>query len=145
MENNVKRMISDMALRASVMAEGAKDVFADASRVAMNKADLAKLNLELVRLRADCESLFAEIGRTFYLMNSGSWPMHEEEPPEQRIETLLCQVSEKEMLANDISDRIAAMSGKLTCPSCGKECDREAAFCSGCGANLHSPIYTEAD
>lgn len=145
MENNVKKMISDMAMRASVMAEGAKDAFADASRIAMSKADLAKLNLELVRLRADSENLFAEIGRTFYLMNSGSWPMQEEDTPEQRIETLLCQVSEKEMLANDISDRIAAMSGKIACPSCGKECDREAAFCSACGANLHPPVMTEAE
>lgn len=141
METNVKKLLSDAARRAADMAESAKDVLADAGRVAMEKTDVAKLNLELVRLRAEGESIFAEIGRTFYQMNGGSWPTDNAETAEQHIETLLGRASEKEMLIRELEGRIAELSNKMDCPVCKHSCDKASAFCPACGAALH-PVQT---
>ncbi|MEG0803443.1 MAG: zinc ribbon domain-containing protein [Pygmaiobacter sp.] len=137
MDKNVSKLISDMAQRASIVAEGARDVFDSASRAAFEKADTAKLNLELMRLRSDRETVFADIGRTFYLMNSGTLSPIDSKTPELRIETLLCEATEKDMQIQAITEKLSGLSGKVLCPGCGEDCDKDAAFCSVCGAALH--------
>lgn len=141
METNVKKLLSDAARRASDMAEGAKDAFADASRAVGERADVAKLNLELMKLRSDSESVFAEIGHTFYLMNAGRWDASRGESAEQHIEKLLGQAAEKEMLESELVSRISALSGLVECPACHRSCAEENAFCPACGAPLH-PVHS---
>lgn len=137
MENNVKKLLSDAARRAVGVAEGAKDAFAGASRMVGEKADVAKLSLELVLLQSERDELFTQMGRTFYLMNTGCWS-NPAETAEQCIERLLGEVSEKEMLTDELEDRINELRGETECPVCHRLCDTEAAFCSGCGAKLHA-------
>ena len=135
MEYDVKRLLEELTGRAAEMAESAKDAALGAGKVVNEKKDEALLRLDLVRLKNDCESIFNEIGRSFYLMNSGRWPK-DGETAEHRIESLLSQVDEKQMRIVDIQRRLADLSGKTVCPGCGRLCDTEDAFCTGCGAAL---------
>ena len=116
MDSSVKRFLTEMADRASAMAEGAMDAVAGAGKVVGEKKDAAMLRLDLLRLRSECESRFSEIGRTFYLMNAGAWPK-EGETAEHRIESLLGQVGEREMQISDILRRLAELSGKSAAAS----------------------------
>lgn len=132
----MKKLFSDMAQKAATAAEGAKDVLADASRTAGEKVDVAKQNLELSRLRSECEAVFADMGRTFYLKQSGKWPADSALTADQQMETLLAKASEKDALISELSARIAQMNGKVQCPACRQFCPAQAAFCPSCGAPL---------
>ena len=143
MDYTVKKLISETARRAADMAEGAKDAFAGASRIVGEKADVAKLSLELARLQSESDEVFTQIGYTFYLMNAGRWS-GEIGSGERRIEQLLSEVSEKEMLANELEQRICDLRGETTCPACHRVCDAEADFCCHCGAKLR-PVTTPAE
>lgn len=135
MDNTMKKLFSDAARKAADVAEGAKDAFAGASRIVGEKADVAKLSLELVRLQNERQELFCHIGETFYLLSTGRFAQ-DQQAGQQQIEQLLSEISEKEMLANELEARISELRGEVECPGCQKLCNAEAAFCPACGAKL---------
>ena len=139
MESNMKKLMADMANRASVAYEGTKDVVSDVSKAVSGKADIAKMNLELMRLRSDCESIFANIGREFYMMKSGTRLAEKNTDTEKTIENWLGAADEKQMQIDSLNARISAANNKGNsgfCVSCGKEYTKESQFCPGCGLKL---------
>ena len=139
METNVKRFLSEMADRAAEMAQEAKGAVSVAGKAVGEKTEAARLRLELARLRAECEGRFTEIGRAFYLMNAGAWPGEDAgESAQHRIESLLGEVSEREMQMAELQQRLKAFSGpgSKECPACGRSCGPEDAFCPACGRQL---------
>ncbi|MCI6639252.1 MAG: zinc ribbon domain-containing protein [Pygmaiobacter massiliensis] len=129
----MKKLFSDMAQKAAAAADEAREVLSDAGRTVGEKADIAKLSLELSRLKNEQEAVFTKIGRAFYEQQSAAQAT--EDAP--HMETLLAQASEKELLIRELSSRIAQISKKTECPSCHTVCSADAAFCPACGAPLH--------
>ena len=135
MDSSVKRFLYEMQTARPLWPRVQKDAVTGAGRIVGEKKDEAKLRLDLMRLRSECESRFSEIGRTFYLMNSGDWPRGGESA-EHRIVSLLGQVGEREMQISDILHRLELMNGRRECPSCGTVYSEGDAFCPGCGRPL---------
>ena len=101
-----------------------------------------KLNIELSRLQDEQTKLFADIGRTMFMIKSGGFDSTVETEDaevvdaQQVIDRLLILADQKQQEIDDISKRLKKLSGAKVCVVCGKVCDTKDVFCSGCGAKL---------
>ncbi|MDD3428486.1 MAG: hypothetical protein PHG02_00585 [Oscillospiraceae bacterium] len=146
MDENVKKFLKSISYTATIAAEEAKAAVQSAGKAINQKTELAKMNVELLGLQADMEEIFCELGRTLFLMNTGSYNsvLHgeadTEEPARHRINTLLVQAGEKQQEIDFLNAKVKTTKGINICPVCERACEDEDVFCPACGAKLEVPV-----
>ncbi|MDO5603192.1 MAG: zinc ribbon domain-containing protein [Oscillospiraceae bacterium] len=142
MDMSIKKLLREVGRTASFAADEAKSAMGNAGKAVSNTADLAKANLQLLNLRADQEDIFAEIGKTMYLLNSGALKNDaaQEDGGEAglKINRLLMKAAEKQSEIDYYTEKLAQRKGGRSCPACGKKCREDDAFCPSCGQKLKS-------
>ena len=105
--------------------------------------DTMKLTVELSRLRTQQERLFADLGRTMFLIKTGSLKANEAErgqkTPQQTVDDLLISAGQLQQEMDEINaelGRAAHNLGKAVCPQCGHQCAEADTFCAACGTQL---------
>lgn len=138
MDNNVRNILHNLVNTASAAADEAKNVMQSAGKAVADKYDAAKVNMELSRMRAEQERVFADIGRTMFLMNSGcdAALADAEKSPQQVIDSLLVAADQAQQEIDRLNARLGELRSNQLCPACGRTCGEHDAFCSVCGAKL---------
>lgn len=142
MDENLRKFLQSITYTASVAADEAKAAVQSASKAINQKADVAKMNIKLLSLRAEMEDIFVEIGRDVFLMNSGSYNslLHgedgEEGSAQQRINAKLVKAGEVQQEIDAIVEKLDNAKGCHVCPNCKKVCDENDLFCPACGTKL---------
>lgn len=144
--NRVSQILAHLADAASSAATGVSDAVQSAGQAIGGKYDSVKLNFELGRLHDDQEKLFADIGRTMYLIQSGAFSSEPEGTAplvdaQQTIDTLLLQADQKQQDIDLAAERLNKLNGSKVCPVCAKISNGKDIFCSACGARL--PNYED--
>lgn len=120
--------------KAKIMADKTGKAAGRAADAAGKKAgELAgatKLNLQLFDLNTECEVLYKEIGRMVYELHLGTEVSNDE------MDEKIAQLDEKQERIAALREELAGMKTVVTCPSCGRQCSKEDAFCAGCGGAL---------
>lgn len=134
---DVRRMLESVAATAQEAADEAKEKMQSAGQSLSEKYDAAKLNLLLTRLRGEQERVFADMGRTLFLMDTGNYSEEEGHPTaQQTIDRLLLAAEQKQQEIDRLLTRLAQVSDTRRCPACGRACGQDDRFCPECGARL---------
>lgn len=135
---DVRRMLESIAFSAQNAADEAMAKMQTAGQSLSEKYDAAKLNVWLARVRGEQERVFADMGRTLFLVNTGNYAQGEEDHPtaQQVMDQLLVSAEQKQQEIDHITARLAELTDELRCPLCGEKYSEGARFCSGCGAKL---------
>lgn len=140
MDLSIKKLLREVGRTASAAADEAKSAMGNAGKAVSNTADTARANLQLLTLRADQEDIFAEIGKTMYLLNSGALKSDalQEDGGEAgvKINRLLMKAAEKQSEIDYYIEKLAQRKNGKPCPACGKKCRDEDTFCPSCGQRL---------
>lgn len=144
--NRVNQILAHLAGAASSAASGVSDAVHSAGQAIGEKYDSVKLNFELSRLHDDQEKLFADIGRTMYLIQSGAFSTDSDATAslvdaQQTIDTFLLNADQKQQDIDLAADRLNKLNGSKVCPVCAKISTSKDVFCSTCGARL--PQYED--
>ena len=89
-----------------------------------------KLNLQIFDLNTDLDVLYKEIGKLVYVSHTGG------DTDSDELDAKLREVDEKLAKIAELKAEIEAQSDEKTCDVCGEVCERDAAFCSKCGAKF---------
>lgn len=140
MDLSLRKILRDIGHTAATAADEGKKVIGKTGKAVSDKADIAKSSLQLLNLRADQEDIFAEIGKTIYLLHSGAMPNDVDaeggSETEATINRLLIKAAEKQSEMDYYTEKLAQLKGQRTCPVCGKKCRDDDIFCAGCGKKL---------
>lgn len=141
-DNRINDILSHLASAAYAAADTVTDAMQSTGQVVGEKYDIVKLNIELSRLQDEQTKLFANIGRTMYMIKSGAFPSTEETKDaetmdaQQTIDKFLIAADQKQQAIDDVSKRLKKLSGVKVCAVCGKVADAKDVYCSACGAEL---------
>lgn len=156
METDVRKILQSLAGTAANAAEEARNAAQSAKKAVAGKYDEVRLNMELSRLHTQQERLFADIGRTLFLVQCGNLNADEAAPegdtdtadtndtdeaaavktPQQTIDSLLVDSAQLQHEIDTIREKLAAAKNEHTCPACSHACGETDVFCSVCGAKL---------
>lgn len=123
-------LIKKVRASATVAGEYASKKAAQIGEKTSDAFNAGKLNVKLFDLNTDMDVIYKEIGKIIYASHAG------EDTESDVLEAKLGQADEKMAEINEIKAEIAKLSSAKKCPSCGKECENDAAFCSKCGASF---------
>lgn len=100
----------------------------EAAQKAKEVAEILQMKSQVSSEKSKVRDLYALIGKTYYKQHQGEV---EESFAEtfKEIDHVLANVAELE-------EKIRQLEGSKACPACGAVLNREAAFCSKCGASL---------
>ncbi len=127
---NFSELINKVKASATVAGEYASKKAAQIGEKTSDAFNTGKLNVKLFDLNTDMDVIYKEIGKIIYASHAG------EDTEAETLEAKLSQADEKMAEINEIKEQIAKLSASKKCPSCGKECENDAAFCSKCGASF---------
>lgn len=101
-----------------------------AGRCAGQMVDVAKLNMRIFDLNAECGALLRALGQMVYDTHLGK------EPPEEALTGLLRDLDKKHADITELKERVATLRGSRECRACGALCGRGDTYCRSCGAAL---------
>ena len=127
---NFSELINKVKASATVAGEYASKKAAKIGEKTSDAFNAGKLNVKLFDLNTDMDVIYKEIGKIIYASHAG------EDTEAEALEAKLSQADEKMAEINEIKERIAKLSTSKKCPSCGKECENDVAFCSKCGGSF---------
>jgi len=130
MDEKVKEIMEKAKVTASAAAEAGKKAYDVAGKKAGVLMEVGKLKLKMFDLNTEVEVLYKEIGKAVYLTHTGA------QVEESEIESKLAEIDEKFVAMAALKDDLAARKTTVTCPVCGKECDKGDVFCRVCGKEL---------
>lgn len=146
--DRVHQILAHLASAASVAADGVSGAVQNAGKSVSNKYDIVKLNIEINRLQDDQKKLFADIGRTMFLIKSDVLEGEGEDSPvaeaQKTIDNLLLIADQKQKDIDALSDRLSRLNGSRVCGICGKVASVDDMYCSACGAKMPDPPHDEA-
>lgn len=116
-----------LANRTGAVATKAADA---AGKTATSVVGSTKLNLQIFDLNTEIEILYKEIGKMVYHVHVG------QEEDQETLNAKLILIDEKLEKIEELRARLQETKTTVSCPNCGRECTRDAAFCSSCGAQL---------
>lgn len=142
-DNRINQILANLAAAAATAADGVSDAVHSAGQVVGEKYDIVKLNVELTRLQDEQKKLFADIGRTMFLIQAGSVAESAEtegetelDEAQNTVDRLLLLADQKQQEIDLVADRLFKLNGNVVCVVCGKVCNGKDAYCSACGAVL---------
>ena len=127
---NFSELINKVKASATVAGEYASKKAAKIGEKTSDAFNAGKLNVKLFDLNTDMDVIYKEIGKIIYTSHAG------EDTEAEALEAKLSQADEKMAEITEIKEQIAKLSTSKKCPSCGKECEHDAAFCSKCGGSF---------
>ncbi|MEA5039890.1 MAG: zinc ribbon domain-containing protein [Clostridiaceae bacterium] len=130
MDDKVKAVLEKVKITASAAAEIGAKAADQAGRKAGELMEIGKLKLKLFDLSAEVEMLYKEIGKAVYLTHTGA------QVPESDIEKKLADIDERYVRMAELKEELSARKTTVTCPVCGRECDKGDVFCRVCGKEL---------
>lgn len=110
--------------------KNAKNIASKAVKKTGELAESAKLTITLKSEESKLEGLFAALGKLTY-----------EKADAALIAAEILEIDEQKNVIKQLKADIAANSGKMFCPACGKEIADDAKFCPACG----KPQETKAE
>ena len=99
----------------------------DATQKAKSISEIAKLRIDIRSKEDDINKKYQEIGKLYFEKHK-----EEEEPEYEQVSA----IKESKELLDELRVQLSQIKGVQRCPSCGKEMDLDADFCSKCGAKL---------
>lgn len=123
MDERVKELLEKAKLTAAAAAGAAAET---GSRL----VGKTKRSLRAFDLNNEIEILMREIGRTVYLTHTGA------ETDEEELQAKLEAIDGKYAEIAEIKAQQEAQRSVLTCPVCGKPCDKTDLYCRVCGEKL---------
>ncbi len=127
---NFSELIKKVKASATVAGEYASKKAVQIGEKTSDAFNTGKLNVKLFDLNTDMDVIYKEIGKIIYASHAG------EETASETLEAKLAEADEKMAEINEIKEQIAKLAAAKKCPSCGNECQSDAAFCSKCGASF---------
>ena len=103
----------------------AKEVATVAFKKTEEVINIQKQKIDIATLNNKLNNAYAELGRAIYLKEG--WDLSSEQETVDKIDSLNAQIKA-------IKEEIRKTKCKDVCESCGKEIEKDAAFCSQCGA-----------
>lgn len=141
-ESRINQILAHLASAASIAGNGVSEAVNTAGDKVEEKYSEFKLKIEVTRLKDELDKLFANIGRTMYMIHIGA--LREGHTTEdgtvmdvqQTVDNLLKLAVEKQAEIDAATEKLCKTSGKKTCPVCHKVANTGDKHCSECGAKL---------
>jgi len=130
MNPKVKEIFDLAKATAQKAAKAAGKAAETAGRKTEEMVEIAKFKMQIFSLENDCDALFKDIGKSVYVTHTG-----DEIQPEE-IEKRISELDEKYAQIAALRAKIELARPKRKCPACGRECDKDDAYCGGCGGAL---------
>jgi hypothetical protein len=130
MDDRVKVLLDRVRETAVTMSDMAGVTARYAGRCAGQMVDIAKLNMRIFDLNAECNELLRAAGQVVYDTHLG------QEPRGDVLTGILSDLDEKHADIAELKERIATLRHSRECPACGTLCSRGDKFCKDCGAAL---------
>lgn len=108
----------------------AKSAAQTVGKMAGQFVDMSKLRINVSELNGEINKRYQELGQLIYESRK-SGAVHSDE-----AEEMICGIDELYAQFTAVSEQLAAMQNKVTCPACGKQMPVESMFCSHCGMKL---------
>lgn len=138
MDRNVKDFFDTLKDTANVVGETVAEVTRESAKKLGVKKDAAKLNMEVLRIRAGIEGIYSEIGKETYALHVCDDELEAEER-QNRIDDLLVEIDGRQEQIVQLNKRIDLLNGGLCCTECGRVSPADYEFCPTCGAKLTRP------
>lgn len=100
------------------------------TKKAEKAVEVTKQNFRLCSVNAEIEKLERKIGQMVYRAYQG------ESMQQSDLDALLAQLDAETARATELRRKLAERKKKKNCPSCGKVCEDDSAFCPVCGSSL---------
>ena len=130
MNPKVKEIFDAARATACKAVEVAGKAAETAGKKTEEMVGITKLRMQIFGLENDCDTLFKEIGKAVYITHTG------DEVKAEDIEKKIAELDEKYAQISALRAKLESSRPKRKCPSCGRECDKDDAYCSGCGSAL---------
>lgn len=130
MDAKVQNLLDKMRVMAEKTGKAVGRAADATGKKASELTSATRINLQIFDLNTECEVLFKEIGRMVYELHCGNEVSNEE------MDQRMAVVDEKQARIAALREQLAAMKTIVTCPNCGRTCNREDSFCAGCGSAL---------
>lgn len=130
MDNNVSMLLEKIKVVAEQTRTATVRVADKAGKKANEMAQATRLNLQIFDLNTECEVLYKEIGKVIYDIHQGA------EIENDVVEEKLAKIDALQGRIEALREQLTSLKTVCICPSCGRQCSREDAYCSGCGTPL---------
>lgn len=115
-------------------------VLSDKSKEAANRV---KDITGVLQLKSKLSAEKDKINKAYITLGKAYYERHEGEPDEEFTEEFLT-IQAGLVKITSLEDEIAELEGTRVCAECGAKVEKDAAFCSKCGAPMDSQISPDA-
>ena len=115
---------------ASKAAESVEKGVKSASDSAKIMQEKSRIKRELSQLTTEINQVYERAGRKFL----------EENPENEAYAEFIAEIKEKTEKTESLNLQLASLDDKITCANCGASNDKNAEFCSKCGAKIERPV-----
>ncbi len=130
MDPKVYKMLEKAKIFAEKTGVAATQAAQNASKVAGDMAQATKLNLQIFDLNTECEVLYKEMGKLVYDIHLGI------DVEQDAMDKYLSEVDEIRARIDNLRLQLSQTKQQVTCPVCGKTCQKDDVYCASCGAML---------
>lgn len=130
MDPKVYKMLEKAKIFAEKTGVAATQAAQSASKVAGDMAQATKLNLQIFDLNTECEVLYKQMGKLVYDIHLGI------DVEQDAMDKYLAEVDEIRAKIDDLRLQLSQTKQQVTCPVCGKVCQKDDVYCASCGAML---------
>ncbi len=117
-----------------------EDVMSVVAKKATEVKEISKIKYSVYDLKNDVRKLYLEIGKQAYQELKDNPAMSEGlQMKFQIVEAKLARIRTLE----EKESKVRNMGEEIPCPVCGRICEIQEDFCSGCGASLVEEVETE--
>lgn len=144
MENKsrIQQIMAHLASAASTAADGVSEAVHSAGDAVGEKYSAFKLGVEINRLHDEQNQLFANIGRTMYMIHTGAIPTEpdvddgEMADAQGTVDSLLALAAEKQRAIDEAEEKLQKLNGQKACAVCGTVAEPKDKYCAQCGTPL---------